>query len=353
MRTSIRAALVAVLALGLLAWFFRNAHLGQVWREIARADGRLLAFALATMGLTLVLRTIRWQYLLSPVGHAGFRNAFRATAIGFAASTVLPARAGELVRPYLLARWQGFSATAAFATIVIERLLDTLTVVVLFSAFVLVFNPGVTVRASGIFEAVRLGAAVVGAIAVVGLIVLFAAAGQPGALARGAMRLETVLPGRLAHVLATFVRRFAEGLAIVRAPRRLLAAVLLSVPLWLSIAAGIWAVAVAFHIQVPFTGSFLLMALLVLGVAVPTPGAVGGFHEAFRLGATAFYTAPNDRAIGAAIVLHAASFLPVTALGLWFVVQDGLNLGRMRQLAGLAAAEGGSDEVPVLRSSGR
>ena len=55
---------------------------------------------------------------------------------------------------------------------------------------------------------------------------------------------------------------------------------------------------------VPFTGSFLLIALLVVGVAVPTPGAVGGFHEAFRLGATMFFGAPDDAAVGAAIVLH-------------------------------------------------
>ena len=55
----------------------------------------------------------------------------------------------------------------------------------------------------------------------------------------------------------------------------------------------------------PFTGSFLIMALLVVGVAVPTPGAVGGFHAAFRLGATTFFGAPDDAAVGAAIVLHA------------------------------------------------
>ena len=94
-----------------------------------------------------------------------------------------------------------------------------------------------------------------------------------------------------------------------------MAALLWSFPLWLSIACGIWVVAVAFHIEMPFTGSFLLMALLVVGVAVPTPGAIGGFHEAFRIGATAFFGAPNDRAVGAAIVLHAISFVPVTLLG--------------------------------------
>ena len=96
---------------------------------------------------------------------------------------------------------------------------------------------------------------------------------------------------------------------------------------------GIWAVAVAFSFAVPFTGSFLLVALLAIGVAVPTPGAVGGFHEAFRVGATVFFGAPDEAAVGAAIVLHAFSVGPALLLGLFFAAQAGLNFSAMRQLA--------------------
>jgi len=103
--------------------------------------------------------------------------------------------------------------------------------------------------------------------------------------------------------------------------------------LWLSICLGIWSVAVAFRFGIPFTGSFLLLALLVLGVAVPTPGAVGGFHEAFRVGTTMFYAAPQDGAVGAAIVLHLFSILPSLLLGLFFAAQEGLNVGGIRRLA--------------------
>jgi hypothetical protein len=99
---------------------------------------------------------------------------------------------------------------------------------------------------------------------------------------------------------------------------------------------------------IPFTGSFLIMALLVVGVATPTPGAVGGFHEAFRIGTAVFYGVDNDRAVGAAIVLHAASFVPVTLLGGLFMMQDGLNLARVRSLGDEArAAEGGAGQGPL------
>jgi uncharacterized membrane protein YbhN (UPF0104 family) len=103
--------------------------------------------------------------------------------------------------------------------------------------------------------------------------------------------------------------------------------------LWLSIAAGIWAVAVAFRIAMPFSGSFLIIALLSIGVTIPTPGAVGGFHAAFRYGATAFFGAPDDAAVGAAIVAHVLSQGPSLLLGLFFAAQEGLNLAGMQRLA--------------------
>ena len=89
----------------------------------------------------------------------------------------------------------------------------------------------------------------------------------------------------------------------------------------------------------PFTGSFLLIALLIVGVSVPTPGAVGGFEAAVQIGLTSFYGVPNDRAVGAALVLHLVSLLPVVVLGFLFLIQDGLGLGGMRTLAHAAAEE--------------
>jgi glycosyltransferase 2 family protein len=132
-----------------------------------------------------------------------------------------------------------------------------------------------------------------------------------------------------------------------------------SFPLWIVIAFEAWLVTRAFGINMPFAGSFLLQALLVIGVAVPTPGAVGGFHEAYRIGVTTFFGAPNDAAVAAAIVLHAVSFVPVTLAGVAFMAADGLSVRGLRGLAGTAHEaethhlETGNDEVPVLRTSGR
>lgn len=331
--------MILLLAAALLAWFLRGANLADVWREMQHGRLDLLASAVVAVAATYVLRAIRWQYLLLPLGRPHFGIVLRTTVIGFAATSLLPARAGEVVRPYLLARREGFSATSTFATIILERLLDTLTVIVLFAAYLVVFDPGMDGRDAATFRALKVGGIAVGAVALVALALMMAAAGHPERLGAWALRIERVLPTRLAHAVAKLVQLFATGLAVVRQPQRLLMAGVLSLPLWLAIAAGIWLTSLAFGIDMPFPGSFLLLALLVVGVAVPTPGAIGGFHEAYRLGVTAFFGVPNDRAVGAAIVLHAISFILVAIVGVIFMAQDGLSLGRVSGMAASRPAE--------------
>jgi uncharacterized protein (TIRG00374 family) len=337
MRSRLRTVLILLLTLGLLGYFLRGADMREVWAETRRADSGDLLLALVATAATYLLRALRWQYLLAPIGATRFVTAFRTTVIGFAASALLPARAGEVIRPYLLARREGLSATAAFATIILERLLDLVTVLLLFAAFVFFGAAGVLSGDPALLAQVKFGGAVAAAGSLVAFVVLFALAGHPERLGRLALSIERVLPVTLARAVARFVETFAQGLAVMRQPARLVASLALSFPLWISIAAGIWLTSRAFHITFPYSASFLVMAMLTVGVAVPTPGAIGGFHTFFQIAVQTFFDAPHERAVGAAIVLHAISFLPVTILGLIFMVGEGLTLASARQLAQRAA----------------
>jgi glycosyltransferase 2 family protein len=332
MRSRLRAVLVLLLTAGLLAYFLRNAHIAGVWTETRSAEPGLLVLAVGVTGLTYMLRAYRWQYLLAPIGRTRYWVAFETTVIGFAASFLLPARAGEVLRPYLLARREQLPATAAFATIILERVLDLVTVLLLFGVFVLFVAPETLAADPRLFSQVKAGGALAGSGACAGLVVFFALAGHPERLGRAALRIERVLPARLARAVARFVETFAQGLGVMRQPGRLAVSLLLSFPLWASIAAGIWLTSRAFHMTFNYLGSFLVMTLLVVGVAVPTPGAIGGFHAMYQIAVTKFFGVATDRAVGAAIVLHAISFVPVTLLGLVFMTREGLSLGRMREI---------------------
>jgi glycosyltransferase 2 family protein len=333
MRSHLRAALVFILTVGLLAFFLRGVNLRDVWAQTREADPRLLVLGVLVTLMTYTLRAFRWQYLLAPIGPTRFSTAFQATVIGFAASFLLPARAGEVLRPYLLARREGLPPTACFATIILERLLDLVTVLLLFGAFVLLVSPTSLAGDPAIYARVKAGGLMAAGASIAGFLVLYFLAGHPEKLGAWALRVERVLPARLARAVAGLVESFAQGLAVMRRPAHLLGSLALSFPLWLSIALGIWVTSRAFHMTFGYLGSFLVMTLLVVGVAVPTPGQVGGFHTAYKIAVTTFFGVPETTAVGAAIVLHAISNIPVSLLGLVFMAREGLSFGRMRALA--------------------
>jgi uncharacterized membrane protein YbhN (UPF0104 family) len=206
-------------------------------------------------------------------------------------------------------------------------------VLLLLATYFLLFDTGTAARAPALYAAVRLGALITTTGSVVMLVLMMVLAADPTRLHRVMLSAARILPARLAHALAHLAQTFAEGLAVVRRPSRLLASLGLSLVLWILIATQAWMVSDAFALPISYPGAYLMSALLVVGVALPTPGGVGGFHEAFRIGATSFFGAENDAAVGAAIVLHAAAFLPVMLMGLWFTFAEGLDLGRLRQLS--------------------
>jgi uncharacterized membrane protein YbhN (UPF0104 family) len=133
----------------------------------------------------------------------------------------------------------------------------------------------------------------------------------------------------------------------MRSPSHLFLAMAFSVPLWFSLGLGVLFTSWGFGLDLPIVGSFLVLGYLTVGVAAPTPGATGGFHYAYKLAMTQFFSAPDSVAGAAAIVLHLVSFVPVAAVGLFYMWQDGLTLGSVRAVsdhpeAGGPAVTGGA-----------
>ena len=250
-----------------------------------------------------MFRVERWRYLLLPVSPTRFSSAFRATVIGFTVNALLPGRAGEVVRPYVLARQEGLSATSAFATIVIERLLDLVVVCLIVSSFVLFFGPPSTASNTRLLSIMESGAFAAGLIAIILLVAVGILAGDLDRIKRLLARLQQLASGGLMRRLALSGEQFLEGLAVVRQVRPLGVALAWSLPLWFTMAVSIWCV------------------------------TNGGYHAAYQLGATVLYGAQDDRAVGAALVLHLFSFGPVTLLGLVFMARDGLRLTGLRELS--------------------
>jgi uncharacterized protein (TIRG00374 family) len=355
MTARIRTALVSLLAIALLGWFLRDANFHDVWRHVRTARVELLVLALVFVAATFWIRAFRWQLLLAPIGATRFRTVFRAGVIGFAALSILPARVGDLLRPYLVAKRDGLPFSAAFATIVMERVLDLIAVLALMALYVWGFADTSTWKPN-LLALIKISAAVGGLIALALLVMAWVLASHPERVGALVHSTDRILPRRIARRLGELARTFSSGFAVAREPRGFMLALLWSFPLWVVIAAETWAVTRAFDIALPFTGTFLLQLFLVVGVAIPTPGGVGSYHEAYRYGVTSFFNAPNDQAVAAAIVVHAIAFIPVLLLGVIFMAQDGLSFGRLQALAGSAREEkkdpdGDEEEQPEVKPS--
>jgi uncharacterized protein (TIRG00374 family) len=329
----IRTALVTLLAVGLFVWFLSRTDLSAVAAEVSRARLDLIAWAMMLTLVMPVVRAIRWRYLLDPVGPTRFVPVLKATVLGFAALALLPARAGDVIRPYMVARSEGLRVASVLATVVMERALDVIAVLALLAAHVWVFDGRRSIP-DHLVRPLQVSGAVSGAAVVVLMAVMWTLATHPERIGRLVHGLGRFLPTRMAGNLGRLAQTFSEGFAIAREPRDMAIALAWSVPLWVSIALQAWLVTRAFGVMLPVSASFLVQAFLVLGVAVPTPGGVGSFHEAYRIAMTTFFHTPNDVAVSAALVLHAVSMLTSIVPGLGVMAWDGIGVGGLGRLAG-------------------
>lgn len=328
----LRLGLGVLLAVGLLLFFYKDMDWGKFVRNVRTADPAFLAGVVLAAILTYLLRAWRWGYLLAPMARVPFLDLFSATTVGFMTALAIP-RAGEIVRPYLVAQRYAVTTSAGVATIILERLFDLLTVLLLFGGYLFVLPTPEAQSQGPVMGVVK----VVGALAALGallvLALLFALHGHAERVLVSVDRVLRVFPQRLARWLAGMLRAFTSGLAVLKAPlRHLLAIVVQSFLVWLSIAAGLWLNNRAFGIGLPFHAIFLIIAFLTVGVAIPTPGAVGGFHAFYMLALEEAFGVSHDVAGPTAFVGYALTNLPVLVLGLVFLGREGLSLGRVAEM---------------------
>ncbi len=355
-RNAVRITVSLLLTVALLALFLWRVDLREVGHTLVSANLGWLAVALVLTLASYWLRAIRWQLILRPVGGIRHSSVLLATASGYAAMSLLPARMGDLVRPLLLAHRDRRPPSALLASILTERILDLWSVVAFFLVFVVWPPPlpSLDPTAVGALRVLGRSGAALGLGLVLGTALLLA-------LLRFQERLIRTLTAPLARFgprardgAASFLGHFLDGLRALQRPRDLAAAVLSSVVLWMVIYWQVQTTLLAFAIAVPLRSCFLLVILSVIGLAVPTPAGTGGFHKAVQVGLTLFLGVELAAATSVAIVHHALCFLPITAIGLACLPAFGVSLGQVDRLgatgadaaATAAAATGDGEPAP-------
>jgi glycosyltransferase 2 family protein len=301
---AITAAAGVALAAVLLVYSLR----GIDWREagwiIRGASPPLLGLSCALISAALLLRAIRWRILLNAQGHVRVATAFWATAAGYFGNNFLPARAGELVRTFIISSRGGLDGGFVLTTALAERVADAIALV-LISAGVLLILPAVPGWLGG-------AARPIAAIALAGALVITIVPLVEDRTARLVTRLP--LPERLREALLRAASQIARGLAAFHDARRLAAFLALTALIWCVDSAGTVIAGVALGLPISIPAAFLLIAGLSLGSALPsTPGYVGIYQFVAVTVLTPFGLSRTD-AIAFILVAQVLMYL---VIGFW------------------------------------
>ena len=319
----------SAISLVLLIFLFRKLDYAQLVTAFRQLDYRLLLPAIGSTIFSYWLRAVRWRLLLMPVKSTVMKNLFPATVIGYMANNLLPARLGEFVRAYALAKSESLTTSGVFASLVIDRLCDGFSVllILVITLFTVHLPPGM----EQVQRSLELGGyAIFGVYAVV-VIFLFALKRWNQATLRFVTLLLSPLPARFTAKFVSLIDAFMGGLRLSLRPSALGAVALSSLAIW---ATAIWPIDLtlrAFGIILPASASLFIMIFLVFAVMVPaSPGYVGTYHAACVYGLMAFNVG-KEQALSVALVIHAIGFFPVIILGLWYLGKANLSLKSIRE----------------------
>ncbi|NIM48465.1 MAG: flippase-like domain-containing protein [Gemmatimonadales bacterium] len=314
----------------LLWWTLHDVAISEVW---ARLRGVRIVPLLGTVALATAafpVRTVRWRCLLRIDGNAlPFVPLWHATAIGFMANNLLPARAGEFARAYAARRLTAARFSTAFASIVAERVLDGIVLVALLTIAIWAggFAPDTVVGGVTLGSIVRGAGAVFGILLILALLLVH----WPDPALRLASRVAGFgLPTRWADRMMQIMRGLLSGLEGLRGPWLFVTVTFWSFAVWIIAAASFWLAFQAFDIRVPLSAALLLQGLIAMGVAIPSsPGFFGPFEAVIRV-SLALYGVDAGRAVSYAVGYHLATFLPITLLGIWSLSRAHLHMRELR-----------------------
>ena len=310
-------ALGIVLSAVAVVLLARSIDLSAAMRALRRASlGWVAAGTLVTV-LGYYLRALRWREILAPRTQPSVARLFSATMVGFLAINTLPARIGELVRAYVLARTERIPTATVLGSLAVERILDMGMLGIFWALSLLIAPIPDWFRWSG-YVTIGLGAAI-------GLALWGLHAGRGHAARWGQGRLFALLPKRLGGAISKGVPAFGAGLQVFGRPALMAKAGAWSILAWVVSATVFLLVGLSLGLRIPAGAIFLLTFVVCLGISLPSsPGFIGVMEGACVMG-LAIFGFRGPEALAFAILYHVTQLLPPLVLGTYFVVKQHLT----------------------------
>ncbi len=311
---------VGLVISALLLWYaLRQLHLAEVWTYLRDADYWWLLPGIGVYFLGVWARTWRWHYMLRPFKSVPLLRLFPVVCIGYAGNNIYPARAGEVIRSYVLKKTEGISMSGSLATVLIERMFDGL-VMLLFVFAALPF-------AGGIPTVYRRWVVAFSLLFGVALVLFIAVAARPQAAKRPFEWLVNRLaPQAWRPKFSAFYDRFLLGLSSLTNARDVLMIFVTSVVIWLMETLKYWFVMHAFPFEVSFLVLMLMNGIVNLFTTLPAaPGYLGTFDAPGIKILEIVGGVSGEIAAAYTLILHAALWIPITLLGIYYFNKQRLH----------------------------
>ncbi|MBL7996011.1 flippase-like domain-containing protein [bacterium] len=314
-----------LLNIGISVFFIWLAVRGIDFDELAKSFwGVSIGFVLFSVALNLFscwLRALRWQYLLLPIKRIRTSRVFSALMIGFMVNNVLPFRLGEFVRGYALKQSDNISFSASMGTVVIERIIDVLTLLMIFGFILLLFP---------FPEWVKNGSILVAAIVAVSIFILFMLVKRTDWTLKLVHRVVSFFSVKLAYKIDKIVKSFIEGVSFLHSAKSYVIITVLSVVTWVTYIYVMYAMFYAVHFdllyQLDMLGATVVMVFTSFAIMIPAaPGYVGTFHEIAKQ-SLMLLNVDKEHALGFAIIFHASHYISVTGIGFFYFFKNRLKL---------------------------
>lgn len=331
MRRLLKIAAIVLATIALLYFFLHNSNLEDVWQIMRHTNAFWFAAGLLVNFSALISRTFRWRTLLDPDSPPPFYATFFATTVGYMLSTVLPIRASDVARPALLARRTTVRFSGALGTVLTERILDLYFLMTLFIYFVVRHWDDYAAHKS--FFIIKSAAVASVAVLVALTLLILGIYFFRERMRRVHAFVGRIVPQRFRAAWMNFYDAFLQSLDLTRRPAAMIKVLFCTVCIWIALTTQFWFVTVAMHRTLPLDSSFFITGATTVGLAIPTPGGVGGFHKIAQMILTTFYAFDIDTSVAAALLFHVVGTIPVVVTGLVLFAVSGLSMRDVKRMS--------------------
>ena len=331
-----------------LYFAFRNIPFNDLWSYLLSINYLWIIPTIAVILIVFSLRAVRWGYILASGHPVGFWQAFHPLMIGFMVNCILPGRVGELARPIVLNRNTMIPVSTGLATVIVERLFDLVVLMLLFmmtSAYVRI-DPEISMNFGGyqldqnVLKTVSKSMLQLSGLLMSGLLLVSfsktrqllkrAVIAAPGLFPLIKTKTKSKLTDKICTPLVGAIDNIASGMALIKAPKRIVVCFLYSVAVWFFNALSFYIFSIGCpEINLTFIEMTAVMVIICIAIALPSVPGYWGLWEAGGIFAMLLFGVAEKDAAGFTLANHGMQIIPVVIIGLVSAWICGVNIRRV------------------------